>query len=162
MRSECARIADQLDQAFTGDAWHGDPLRKILSGVTPEQADARPLPSAHPIWEIAVHVHLYLRSAIEALNGTPMPRWHGTEADWPRISDTSPEAWGKTTRRLFEDAASLARTMQQQSDTTLTETVPGRDYDFYFLIHGIVQHSLYHGGQIALLKKALSFRGQQH
>ena len=33
--------------------------------------------------------------------------------------------------------------------------VPGREYSFAFLLHGIVQHNLYHAGQIAILKKAL-------
>ena len=41
-------------------------------------------------------------------------------------------------------------------DSRLKDIVPGRQYDFYFLFHGIVQHSLYHGGQIAMLKRAVS------
>ena len=43
-----------------------------------------------------------------------------------------------------------------RGDARLQDTVPGRQYDFYYLFHGIVQHSLYHGGQIAMLKKAMS------
>jgi hypothetical protein len=39
------------------------------------------------------------------------------------------------------------------SDARLNEIVPGRDYSFYFLAHGIAQHNAYHGGQIALLRK---------
>jgi hypothetical protein len=39
-------------------------------------------------------------------------------------------------------------------DSRLTERVPGKDYDIYFMLHGAVQHALYHAGQIALLKKA--------
>jgi hypothetical protein len=35
----------------------------------------------------------------------------------------------------------------------LTDTVPGRSYDFHQLFHGIVDHCIYHAGQIALLKK---------
>ena len=30
----------------------------------------------------------------------------------------------------------------------------GKDYDVYVMLHGLVQHDLYHGGQIGLLKKA--------
>ena len=36
----------------------------------------------------------------------------------------------------------------------LRDQVPGKDYDFYFMLHGVVQHELYHAGQIAILKKA--------
>src|ERR1041384_7534740 len=31
--------------------------------------------------------------------------------------------------------------------------VPGTPYNVYFLLHGVIQHDLYHAGQIALLKK---------
>jgi len=42
------------------------------------------------------------------------------------------------------------------SDHRLRETVPGKRYDFYHMLHGIAQHELYHAGQIAILKKAAS------
>ena len=31
--SETARLADQLKRAFDGEAWHGDSVLEILSGV---------------------------------------------------------------------------------------------------------------------------------
>ncbi len=49
----------------------------------------------------------------------------------------------------------LAAAVEKFGDERLGETVPGRNYAFYNLFHGIVQHSIYHGGQIAILKKAL-------
>jgi hypothetical protein len=42
-------------------------------------------------------------------------------------------------------------------DSRLAEQVPGKTenyYNFYYMFSGIVQHELYHAGQIALLKKA--------
>lgn len=42
-------------------------------------------------------------------------------------------------------------------DSHLLEPVPGKKekhYDYFYLFSGIVQHELYHAGQIALLKKA--------
>ena len=49
---ETARIADQLRRAFYGGAWHGEALFEILRGVTAKQAAARPIKSAHSIWEL--------------------------------------------------------------------------------------------------------------
>ena len=85
-----------------------------------------------------------------------MPKWYGTEADWPQITDGSVSAWKATTDTLFGDVERLAHAIEAQTDDRLRDAVPGRSYDFYYLFHGIVQHSLYHAGQIALLKKALS------
>jgi hypothetical protein len=156
MNSETVRIADQLRRAFKGDAWHGPSISELLSGVTVAQASNRPLISTHSIWEIVVHIDLYLRAAFGAMQGTAMPRWYGTEKDWPEIVDISVPGWSEACGQLFQSAEQVAHAIEQQPDDTLSRVVPGRDYDFYYLFHGIVQHSLYHAGQIAILKKALS------
>jgi uncharacterized damage-inducible protein DinB len=156
MNSESLRIADQLRRAFTGDPWHGSPLLELLAGITAEQARARPLRSVHSIWELVLHVDVYLRAAFDATQGIAMPKLYGTEADWPAVSDDSAAAWIAARNRLFENGGRLAAAIEDFDDARLQEIVPGRQYDFYYLFHGIVQHSLYHGGQIAMLKKALS------
>ena len=73
--------------------------------------------------------------------------------DWRTVSDASVEAWSNAVKSLFKTKDELAAAIEKFDDARLTETVPGRKYDFYYLFHGIVQHSLYHAGQIALLKK---------
>jgi hypothetical protein len=155
MNTECRRIADQLRRAFAGDPWHGPALRDLLNGVTAEQANARPVRGAHSIWELGLHIELWARVALETVQGAPLPRLYGTEKDWPAVADASNAAWTEAVATLFSTAESLAQAIEGLTDARLQETVPGRKYDFYYLLHGVVQHSLYHGGQIALLKKAL-------
>lgn len=84
-----------------------------------------------------------------------MPQIAGTPSDWRPVLDTSTAAWSAATDRLFRSADHLAKGIEGFTDERLTDAVPGREYDFYYLFHGIVQHSLYHGGQIAMLKKAI-------
>jgi hypothetical protein len=156
MNSECIRIADQLRRALNGDPWHGPPLSKILNGVTAEVALARPLPSVHSIWELVLHIDTDVHVTLEAMRGTAMPKLYGTELDWPAIADGGAAAWLATTETFFRNAAQLADAIEQWSDERLLNIVPGREYDFYILFHGVVQHSLYHGGQIAILKKAVA------
>lgn len=156
MNTECLRIADQLRRAFTGDPWHGDSLRKLLDGITEQQASSRPVASAHTIWELVLHIEVWTRAALESAQGVPMPKLYGTEKDWPKPADVSPQACAGAVDRLFKTSEQLAQAIAGFGDDRLHETVPGRQYDFYYLFHGIVQHSLYHGGQIALIKKALS------
>jgi hypothetical protein len=154
MNSECLRIADQLSRAFTGKPWHGSPVRELLAGITAEQACDRPLSSAHSIWELVLHIEIYVQAAVGVVEGVPMPKISETPADWRPVLDARPTAWSATTERLFERADRLTKGIEGFTDERLTETVPGREYDFYYLFHGIVQHSLYHAGQIAILKKA--------
>jgi DinB family protein len=156
MSAESLRIADQLRRAFGGDAWHGPPLSDLLAGITAERARARVLPSVHSIWELVLHIDIYLQVGFSATQGIPMPQLYGTEGDWPALGVDSAAAWSAAKERLFQNAEKLAQAIESFDDAKLHDIAPGRPYDFYYLFHGIVQHSLYHGGQIAILKKALS------
>src|SRR5689334_16280402 len=142
MNVESLRIADQLRRAFVGDPWHGSPLRDLLAGITAAKARARPLPSVHSIWELVLHIDVYLRVAFEATQGVPMPKLYGAEGDWPTLRDDSAAAWKAAQDRMYQNAEKLAQAIERFDDAKLQDTVPGRAYDFYYLFHGIVQHSL--------------------
>lgn len=154
MNKECLRIADQARRAFEGEAWHGKSIQELLENVGPQQAVAKPIAGAHSIWELALHIAVWVEASEASVHGVPMPKIVGTVEDWPAVNDSSAAAWSATKTRLFQAGKQLAETIQKFSDERLHETVPGRKYDFYHLFHGIVQHSLYHAGQIALLEKA--------
>jgi hypothetical protein len=155
MSSESIRIADQLRRAVNGDAWHGPSVREVLEGVTAAGASEHPVAGAHSIWELAVHIDAWVGASLEATEGVAMPWPIPAEMDWPPIGEGS-SAWTEAKDRLFATAERFAKTVESFSEARLRETVPGRDFDFYFLFHGVVQHSLYHAGQIALLKKELA------
>jgi hypothetical protein len=155
VHSESLRIADQLRRALTGEPWCGTPLRDLLAGVTAEQALVRPLPKAHNIWELLLHMDAWTSAASDAAMGAPMAKVFHTERDWPIPADTSAAAWEGAVGHFFLNGERLAEASAEFPEARLLERVPGRKYDFYFLFHGIVQHNLYHGGQIAILKKSL-------
>jgi uncharacterized damage-inducible protein DinB len=154
MNNECLRMADQLRRGFEGKAWHGPSLKELLADVTTQQAAARPIATAHSIWELVSHIQVWTQAATQAVQGVPMPKIVGTDKDWPPVTDSTAEAWAKALDRLLQASRQLSQAMESFVDERLPETVPGRQYDFYYLFHGIIQHSLYHAGQIALLKKA--------
>lgn len=158
MNSECSHIADQLRRAFYGEAWHGPSLTEILAGVTPEQANTRAIADAHTIWELLHHIETWAAQPLATVTrGAPMIDLGvlPMEIDWPPVKETSATAWEAAKTHAFQTADDLARAIETFSDERLRETVPGRDHPFYVLLHGVVQHTLYHAGQIALLKRAV-------
>ena len=152
--NESQRIADQLRRAYEGEAWHGPSVREVLAGVTAEKAARRPIPQAHSIWEIVVHVAQWEGFVRRRLMGelvTDLP----PELDWPPVNDPSEAAWQSALGNLERGNQELRTAIGALSDERLREIVQGQRYSFYGLLHGVVQHDLYHAGQIALLKKAL-------
>jgi uncharacterized damage-inducible protein DinB len=152
--SEAARIADQLRRAFAGEAWHGDSLFEILEGVTAAQAAARPIKNAHTIWELVLHIAAWDNAVLRRFGGVAVEL--SDAENFPTVTDASETAWRKTlaeVRRVHEE---LVEALSVLPDSQLDEKVPGKEgahYTFYYMLHGVVQHELYHAGQIALLKK---------
>jgi len=152
MGSEVARIADQLRRSFEGGAWHGPALLEILEGVSARQAAARPIAAAHSIWEIVLHLWAWTGVEIARLAGKIVEEPEA--GDWPAVQDTSEAAWRETLRRLEAAHRELLAAVEQLPESRLEEMAPGRDHTIYVMLHGQVQHTLYHAGQIAVLKKA--------
>ena len=157
MPTECTLIAYALASAINGEAWYGDSLRKILDNVTALPAAARPIANVHTIWELVVHVEAWVKFCVGAVEGTPIPAWSTMpkEDDWPPVGDTGEQAWKQAVSSFFSSHLKLVEALRLLSDDRLETTVPGRAYNFYHLFQGMIQHAVYHGGQIALLKKAL-------
>jgi uncharacterized damage-inducible protein DinB len=151
--SEMQRIEEQLQRAFEGQAWHGPAVRELLADVSAANAAMKPLSSAHSIWEIALHIATWEGVVRRRLQGqviSDLP----PEQDWPAIQDTSEAAWRKTIQDLEHANHALREAITQVDDSRLAEKVPGKDHSVYTMLQGIIQHDLYHAGQIALLKKA--------
>lgn len=152
---EARRIDDQLYRGFEGDAWHGPSLMAALDGVDAKTAAARPIPGAHSIWELVLHLAVWLDIPKRRLE-----QWKAIEAtpeqDWQTVEDTSEEAWRLALERLRQSYQGFRDLLATVDEDRIGETSPGRDYPVYVMIHGVVQHLAYHSGQIALLKKAQS------
>jgi hypothetical protein len=49
----------------------------------------------------------------------------------------------------------IVEQLKTKDDSFLKEIVDYRDYNFRFLLNGLIQHNIYHIGQIAYIKKLL-------
>ena len=156
--TDLERLADQFRRAFEGDAWHGASLRELLHGVTAKQAASRPIANAHSIWEIVLHITSWEKMFDGATHGKPLLPWPSraiSKLDWPPIPKADAANWKKAQRELYAAGEKLRRSIAGFNPRRLNQIVPGRDYDFAYAFPGIVQHTIYHAGQIAMLKKAL-------
>jgi len=159
--SEIERICDELQREHEGDPWHGSPLRSILQDITHEQAASRPLPNAHSVWELVLHITAWKGEVRRRLAGAPAGE--PQEGDWPLVGDATAEGWQAALARLEAVHRELIGALRILPEHKLFEPTndprnreTGSGVSFYVLLHGIVQHDVYHSGQIALLKKAFT------
>lgn len=148
---EVRRIVEQARRAFEGEAWHGPSLKELLADVDAARAARRPLARAHSIWELVLHLAACKDEARRRLEGEAVEL--SDEDAFPQVRDPSALAWRAALENLDRAHRELETIARGLDDDRLPGPVPGRGYDVYVLLHGVVQHDLYHAGQIALLKK---------
>src|ERR1051325_4290381 len=146
---EVRRINDQLRRAFEGQAWHGPSLMELLADVTAEQAAAKPLPAAHSIWELVLHIAFWEEVSRKRLEGDETQIQDGEGLFI--VTDTSEAAWRAAVERLKQTNTALREAVAKLDDERLRERAAGQEYSIYFLVHGVIQHDLYHAGPIAML-----------
>lgn len=152
--SENVTAARTIRASISGPAWHGPAVLETLDGVTAAQAASRPLWDAHTIWELLHHITAWQEYALFALEGKTRDKLPA-RGDWPPVEDTSPAAWDHAVAEFRAIGERLVALVENFDDVRLRENVPGRDFPIKVMLHGVAHHNCYHGGQMALLKKAI-------
>ena len=155
--SDSASLARQLRQTVAGPMWHGPSISEALSGVTYVAANSRPIPGAHSIWELALHIASWADIARTRLGPTAM-RDPIRSKDWPPVPNPSPATWRQSVELIESSYDALATQVASLSPDDLNRIVPGRDYTVETMLRGVIEHGTYHGGQIVILRKALTRR----
>ncbi len=149
------RIADSIERAVSGPVWHGPSLVDLIGDVGAVEAAERPVTGAHSIWELVLHMTAWAEIARQRLAAEPPPP-PTDEDDWPLVRDQSAESWRAAVERLKDSHRELAGEVSAMDDKRIVDRLAGRDHSALVMLHGVIEHDAYHGGQVAILKRALS------
>lgn len=162
--SEAGRLADLVECVLDGDCWHGPNLVSLLDGLTPHQAAARVVPGVHSIWELVLHMTGWANEVRARLEGAAAGE--PAAGDWPLVAGLAASDWTRSVEALVTSHRALAAVIRRVGDGWLeTPVVDRRDraagtgLSKYLTAHGLVHHTVYHSGQLALLLRALDARG---
>lgn len=153
-----AHLLADLAAAYDESPWHGPSFRSALDGLTAGDAAARPVAGAHSVWEIVLHVTVWMDAGAQRLDRRA---YVDPPADWPATPDPADDAAWRDALRALDDAyhalsARVGRLAADDLDGPIagapTETLGGTVDE---LVSGLTQHLVYHGGQVALLRRAL-------
>ena len=146
-----AQIAKHFREAWFGGNWTSVNLKDTLAGVTWEQA-TRQVYSLNTIATLVYHINYYVDAVLKVLHGGPLEAHDKYSFDLPPI--TSRQEWEKLLDKAFTEAENFASLVEQLPESRLWENMAGEKYGNYFRnLHGIIEHTHYHLGQIVLIKK---------
>jgi uncharacterized damage-inducible protein DinB len=147
---ETQRIADSYRAATIKGAWYGPSLAELLTGISPELATAPPVPGAHSISALLQHLLLWNERIRNTSDSNPMPRWEA-EKEWAE----PPIPWKELVALWNQSRDLLEEKIRNFPVEDLAKQVAGRSYPYEMVFQGIVQHAIYHSGQIAMVLSML-------
>jgi uncharacterized damage-inducible protein DinB len=161
---DAAYLTELLRKAHADDPWHGPSVADTLRDLTATQAAAHPIPGAHSIWELVLHLAAWQGEVTRRLEGNApaMP----DEGDWPPVGEMSEAAWQSALEHLDATFGRLLETLGRLTDADLdrsggslndlNDRALGTASQQRTMVVGLLQHAAYHSGQVVMLRKALA------
>ena len=147
------QIAKHFKELHFGGNWTGANLKDTLAGITWQQA-TKQVHGFNSIATLVFHTNYYVDAVIKVLHGEALNAHDKFSFNTPIIN--SEEDWQALVNKTFSQAEEFAFLIEQLPEEKLWQNIADEKYGIYYRnIHGIIEHTHYHLGQIALIKKLI-------
>ena len=155
MNTQMLHLAEQLKEAYEGAPWFGKNALTLLNETTPDMALQQPA-GQHSILELVWHMANWKSFAINRLRKDESVSLQQFETqDWRTLNHADASLWPQGVAEYKKTHNELVELLQQQTDDLLHQNVFERNYTYSTLLNGVLQHDVYHLGQIAYIQKLL-------
>jgi uncharacterized damage-inducible protein DinB len=154
-----SQIAKHVKEVFFGDNWTAVNLKDTLKDVTWQQA-TRKVHSCNTITALVYHINYYVSAVLKVLQGGSLDAHDKYSFDHPTIQ--SQDDWEALVNKTFTDAEQFTDLAEKIAENKFGETFADEKYGTYYRnLHGIIEHTHYHMGQIVILKKVIQSEEQE-
>jgi len=157
MKNRTNKIIRSLSEVFEGASWYGESVMRKLENVPYLIGYKTCNFDSHSVAQIMGHLIAWKTFAVEKLKSNrDFDIEIDSEDDWPKIEVHSPQEWEELKRKLVSAQSRIYEVLiAKKDDTFLSEKVSGKNYNFGYMLNGIIQHDIYHLGQIGLIESQL-------
>lgn len=157
------QLIKEYTEFYDGQPWYGSGFKKIIDDITPSEALAVP-GNGHSIARLLCHINKWRRSLSIRLQGDIAFRASDTDPDnWPPINTLTEEVWENAKKEFGKLQEVIVEELKKRDESFLDQPfIPNNDkYLYRYLVTGVIQHDIYHLGQISLLKQLLRANKQE-
>ncbi len=163
MNSRIKFICNSLRDVMEGQPWYGRSMLSILKEVDPSKVYQKPVKQSHSLIELLYHVINWYKFTLDKIkNGTDTDdALYFEQRDWITI-DIQVHTWEKGLNELREVHEALLALLADRDNAFLEQIVESHygtnhgQYHYSFLLNGLIQHNVYHLGQIAYLHRLMN------
>jgi len=147
------QIAKHLRDVFFGGNWTAVNFGDTVKSINWEQA-VTSVYSLNSIAKLTFHIGYYVSAILKVTKGGPLDAHDKYSFELPPVQST--EDWEKLVNKTVADAEELAILIEQFPDNKLDENFSDGKYGTYYRnFLGLIEHTHYHLGQIAIIKKII-------
>ena len=152
-------IAKHIREVHFGGNWTVSSLKEHTETLTWEQATTK-VEDFNPIATLVFHINYFAEAILKVLDNQPLTANDKYSFDCPPIYNQAD--WEGLLAKSWSAAERLAAAVEALPDERLTQVFVQEKYGIYYRnLHGFVEHTHYHLGQIALVKKLVLARQNQ-
>jgi len=156
MDKQIQSIIRNLQNVLSGEPWFGKPVYSLLEEVDRSKVYIKSNENSHSLADLLYHLITWAEFTLKSLERAGEEEIRAIEElDWRKI-DPAVHTWEKGLAELKSIHEKIILTIKDKNDEFLSEKVEFRKYNFRILLNGLIQHDIYHAGQIAYVKKLLS------
>jgi len=156
MKTAIQSIIKRLETVNSGEPWFGRPVYSLLEETDSKKAFTRPGGSEHSLAELLYHMITWADFTLKRIEKDQINDLAAAEElDWRSINPKI-HTWKKGLAEFKAINKKIIALLNKKDDDFLIEIVDYRKYNFHFLLNGMIEHNIYHAGQIAYLNKLLT------
>lgn len=153
MNKEIQSLINRIENVNSGEPWFGRAVFIILDEVDAAIAFEKPNGAEHSLIDLLYHMITWADFTLKRLEKDTINDLRAAEElDWRKI-DPKQHNWKKGLKEFKAIHKKIISLLKKKEDAFLNEKVDYRKYNFRFLLNGMIEHNIYHLGQIAFLKK---------
>jgi uncharacterized damage-inducible protein DinB len=154
------KLSRELEKVLSGDPWYGNAVYPIIEQVSFEAAFEKTPGAAHTIAEIVLHMLAWTEEVLDRMNGkaASLP----LSGDWPETGNPDEQKWQNYVNDLKLVNVNLLGLIRDFPDEKWNEPMNeekdrelGSGVTYEELVDGLIQHHIYHSGQVAILTRII-------
>jgi len=145
-----------LNENQKGTNWIDENLNKKIEKLNGDKAFERPIPEIHSVAELVSHIIVWRYAAIERLKGKQPNLTMSSPENWKGNIELQQIGWHQLKVELSNTQSALIKFIENKPDKFFLENEYVKGYSYKYLIEGLIQHDIYHLGQIGITIKLLT------
>lgn len=150
------KMIKELSEVFEGEPWYGQSVMRKLENVPYKIGYKTCIPESHNVAQIIGHLIAWKSFALEKMKENKgFDIKIDSEIDWPVLEVRNRKEWEGLKRKLVLVQSQIYEILEKKEDEFLDQHVAGKEYNIEYLLRGVIQHDIYHLGQVGLIESQL-------